>query len=92
MAKKTEKSTHICSECIGEFDGKDLYEVLVESIIDSNFKYYTIFCKKCVEKLKFTNYTPYYNSKVKEPKEKSTKTKNDTSVKTKKATTKKNEK
>jgi hypothetical protein len=81
MAKKTEKNTHICSECIGEFDGKDLYEVLIESIIDPNCKYYTIFCEKCVKKLKFTNYSPYYKSKTKSTTEK---TKKSTTEKTKK--------
>jgi hypothetical protein len=88
MAKKTEKTTHICSECIGEFDGKDLFEVLVESKLGPTCNYYTNFCEKCIKKLNYTDYVPFHKSRVKAIKEKdTTKTKNDTTEKTKKATT-----
>lgn len=88
MAKKTEKTIHICSECIGEFDGKDLFEVLVESKLGSTCNYYTNFCEKCIKKLNYTDFVPFHKSRVKAPKEKDTeKTKNDTTAKTKKGTT-----
>lgn len=93
MAKKTEKTTHICSECIGEFDGKDLFEVLIESKLGPSCNYYTIFCEKCVKKREFTNFTPFHKSNVKSPEEKlAAKTKKDTTAKTKKSTTTKTKK
>ena len=98
MAKKTEKTTHLCSECIGEFDGKDLFEVLIESKFVSSCNYYTNFCEKCVKKLNFTDYVPFHKSRVKATKEKSivekiaTKTKKGTATKTKKGTATKTKK
>lgn len=88
MAKK-EKSTHICSGCIGEFDGKDLFEALVVSKIAASSNYYTIFCEKCIKKLGYENATPYQKTKIKSDVEKSTaKTKKSTTAKTKNTTTK----
>lgn len=91
MAKKAEKSTHICSECIGEFDGKEMFNALKKAIIGSD--YYTIYCGKCIEKLKIKDFTPYYKSNAKSPEEKlAAKIKRDAATKTKKSTTAKTKK
>jgi len=89
MAKK-EKSTHICSGCIGEFDGKDLFEALVVSKISPSSNYYTIFCEKCITKLGYDNATPYQKTRTKSDTEKTAaKTKKATAAKTKNTTSKK---
>ena len=66
MAKK-ETTKHICSECINEFDGKDLFHALKKAVIGDD--YYTIYCSKCIKKLEYTEFTPYYIKKeIKEKK------------------------
>jgi hypothetical protein len=62
MVKKA-KETHICSGCIGEFDGKDLFHALKKAIVGSD--YYTIYCAKCIEKIGYKEFTPYYTKKEK---------------------------
>jgi len=53
------KEKHICSECIGEFDGKDLFSALVP-----DREYYTNYCEKCIKKLGIKEYTPYFKPTV----------------------------
>lgn len=53
MTKKT-SDKHICSECIEDFDAKDIYTAKVPER-----EYYTAYCIKCLKKLKITEYKPY---------------------------------
>jgi hypothetical protein len=62
MAKKV-KETHICSGCVGEFEGKDLFHALKKAIVGSD--YYTIYCAKCIEKIGYKEFTTYYIKKEK---------------------------
>ena len=62
MAKK-EITKHICSGCINEFDGKDLFHALKKAVVGDD--YYTIYCAKCIEKLGYTKFTPYHIKKEK---------------------------
>jgi len=80
---KVKITTHICSECIGDFDAKDLF---VAQVPDRDYN--TIYCEKCLKKLGITEFHPYH--KVAEKKVKvekvTSKTKKTTASKTKKTT------
>ena len=85
MAKKA-KLTHICSGCIGEFDGKDLFEVLIHSKLGTSCDYYTIFCAKCCKELGHDMSKPYQKTASKTKTDTASKTKTATASKTKTAT------
>lgn len=55
MATK-KKEKHICSECIGEFDAKDVYSADVPNAM---IPHSTIYCLKCIKKLGIEEYKPY---------------------------------
>ena len=84
---KVKITTHICSECIGDFDAKDLF---VAQVPDRDYN--TIYCAKCLKELGITEFKPYHKvseKKVKVPKPKTvtaTKTKTGTATKTKTGT------
>lgn len=52
MAKKVEKL--ICSECIEEFDPKNLF---IAQVPDR--EYSTVYCEKCLKELKIKEFKPY---------------------------------
>ena len=59
MAKKAR--IHICSECIKEFSSKEIYSALKPNAI---LPHSTVYCKKCIDELGITEYTPYLKSRV----------------------------
>lgn len=58
MAKQ--KTTHICLECLGEFDAKDVHIALIPS-----GDFFSVYCTDCIKALKITDSTPYKNSRKK---------------------------
>ena len=81
-AKKTKvkSNKHICSECIEDFDAKDLF---VARVIDR--EYTTLYCDKCLKELGLTAIRPYHKVSEKKTKvEKTPKPKKDATKKTKK--------
>jgi hypothetical protein len=63
VSKKTKCTTHICSECIGDFDAKNLF---VAQVPDRD--YTTIYCEKCLNELGITEFRPYHKVSEKKPK------------------------
>ena len=53
-------TTHICSECINDFDAKELF---VAQVPDRDYS--TIYCEKCLKKLEITIFKPYHKIPVK---------------------------
>lgn len=77
--KKTKVTTHVCSECIDDFNAKDLF---VAQVPDRD--YTTLYCKKCLDKLELTALRPYHKVAEKKIKiETTAKTKKGTTTKTK---------
>jgi len=94
MATTKKSAKHICSECLSELDQKDLFVAHVPNPDDvPNRDYNTIYCDKCIEKLKIEEFKPYAKGrKVKEKVEKTDKPVKKTTIKkptVKKPTTKK---
>jgi len=54
------KTTHICSECIGDFDAKNLFIAQVP-----NRDYTTVYCEKCLDILGITEFKPYHKVSIK---------------------------
>ena len=51
---------HVCSECLNEFDAKELFIAHVPNPEDvPNRDYNTIYCTKCIEKLKIEEFKPF---------------------------------
>jgi len=71
MVKKFEKikkskartTTHVCSECLNDFNSKEVFLALA-----STGDHKTIYCKKCLDKLKIKEYFTYSGVLVDETK------------------------
>lgn len=95
MVKKVTSNKHICSNCIEEFDPKNIFTAQVP-----DRDYSTDYCEKCLKELGIKEFEPYLKPRVKKtPVKKATVKKPATKkvttklvtkkVATKKATTKK---
>lgn len=60
MATTKRSTKHVCSECLNEFDAKDLSVAKRPNPDDvPNREYNTIYCDKCIEKLKIEEFKPF---------------------------------
>jgi len=62
---KSKSNTHICSGCIESFDAKYLFVAHPKS----DNSYTTLYCQKCLDKLKIIPIRPYHKVKEKPIKE-----------------------
>ena len=60
MAKAKKSTIHICSECLGEFEPKE-----INIALKPEREYYTLYCNKCLVKLEIKESRPYQKTKVK---------------------------
>jgi hypothetical protein len=50
------KKIHICTECLNEFDAKDIHIAMIQ-----NGNFLTLYCTNCIKELKITDSKPYKN-------------------------------
>jgi hypothetical protein len=60
MIKKATSNKNICSNCIGEFDPKDIFTARVP-----DREYSTDYCEKCLKELGIKEFEPYLKPRAK---------------------------
>lgn len=64
MAKAKKSTVHICSECFGEFEPKQIFIAPKPKPL-FEIEYSTLYCEKCLTKLGIKESYPYQKTKVK---------------------------
>jgi hypothetical protein len=64
MAKAKKSTFHICSECFGEFETKQIFVAPKPKPL-FEIEYSTLYCEKCLTKLGIKESYPYQKTKVK---------------------------